>query len=344
MEEVSITLDEVNSKKAADFFRIYEYESHINTSNLNGDIYIGDKNNRVCRFCNKTKPEVTFKKKAHLIPQFLGNRYLLSGFECDTCNKTFGELYEDSFANYLGAYRPFAFLKTSKNKKYPKHKETGILEDEVKLKLSIQQTEPKNVEIVFEHPFNNSIEFNKENKKVTINATRKPYIPIYVYKMLLKIGLSMIKSEEVINFKNTIAFLKDNSQNDKLKDFGLCHVYMHSIYGPTMFGSPTIYLYRKKHELENELYPSKTFIIYTANHIYQIYIPFNEKDNQLIGKKITVLPYPLLFDESLYKNGLSYKSYGELMTGHEKVYNEEQKLVFSYDNVKFQNGEENGSS
>jgi len=38
------------------------------------------KNERTCRFCGKTYPEVTFSKKAHLIPESIGNKFHLSDF------------------------------------------------------------------------------------------------------------------------------------------------------------------------------------------------------------------------------------------------------------------------
>src|SRR5688572_3441102 len=46
---------------------------------------------RTCRFCNKSMPEVTFKKDAHTISQLTGNRHLVSDFECDTCNDLFSK-------------------------------------------------------------------------------------------------------------------------------------------------------------------------------------------------------------------------------------------------------------
>src|SRR5262245_16553961 len=52
---------------------------------------------RVCRFCDQGKPYVTFKKKAHAIPELVGNKTLLTLYECDQCNKRFSS-FEDDFA------------------------------------------------------------------------------------------------------------------------------------------------------------------------------------------------------------------------------------------------------
>ncbi len=139
MEKMTVTLDEVNSEKAIDFFNIYEVELVINFDDLTKKIYVGEFANRVCRFCGKAKPAVSFKKEAHVVPQFLGNRFLLSAQECDICNKLFGDLYENDFANYIGALRPFSFFTPSKNNKNPKYKESLSVGNEKKLGFQFRQ-------------------------------------------------------------------------------------------------------------------------------------------------------------------------------------------------------------
>ena len=55
---------------------------------------------KICRFCGKKEPEVTFNKIAHAIPEMLGNKQYISLSECDTCNKKFSK-YEDNLEGYL---------------------------------------------------------------------------------------------------------------------------------------------------------------------------------------------------------------------------------------------------
>lgn len=55
------------------------------------DVGIRDKNKRVCRFCGKSFPDVTFKNRSHAISESLGNKLLLCNEECDVCNKKFDE-------------------------------------------------------------------------------------------------------------------------------------------------------------------------------------------------------------------------------------------------------------
>lgn len=64
-------------------------------------IFLGDKNNQVCRFCGRKKGEVTFKKEAHALSNLIGNNRLFSYYECDDCNENRFSKYESEFSNYM---------------------------------------------------------------------------------------------------------------------------------------------------------------------------------------------------------------------------------------------------
>ena len=332
MKTVTITPDKENRERASAFFVAYEVESALLPSQFNSELMLGDDADRKCRFCGKAKPETTFKKKAHLIPQFLGNKFFLSAFECDKCNHTFGTLYEDSLAAYIGAYRPFSGVKGSKANRFPKHKEQKKLNGIDVTRLMIEPTDSL-VKIYHDAPFDDSVEIDKKGKRLTVHAKRNPYIPIYAYKALLKIALSMIQEDEIGNFRDCIRFLMDNSQNELLKGYPLCYIHVHQVHGWKMFLQPTAYLYRRKNDSTNQMVPAKTFVLYSGNHIYQIFLPFNQEDQHLIEQPARLNAYPLLFDKSVYESGITYNSYWELLDGHEKVYGENQRLVFSFEEI-----------
>lgn len=71
-------------------------------------IILGDKSERKCRFYGKGKGDVSFKSKAHAIPQLLGNNELFTYYECDTCNKVKFHKLEDHLANFLGIWKIFS--------------------------------------------------------------------------------------------------------------------------------------------------------------------------------------------------------------------------------------------
>ncbi|MBV8095742.1 MAG: hypothetical protein JO110_21445, partial [Acetobacteraceae bacterium] len=69
---------------------------------------LGDKHDRVCRFCGEHEPKVTFKDRAHAIPEALGNKSLFTNYECDICNHAFGEGIEKHLGNWSKPSRTFA--------------------------------------------------------------------------------------------------------------------------------------------------------------------------------------------------------------------------------------------
>jgi len=66
------------------------------------------KSERVCRFCSQTGRN-NFGTLSHLLPQLMGNKTLLSDFECDDCNKRFSVI-ENDLANFLGISRSISEL------------------------------------------------------------------------------------------------------------------------------------------------------------------------------------------------------------------------------------------
>lgn len=71
---------------------------------FNDMAYLGDSEQKTCRFCGKSEPEVSFKNAAHIIPECTGNHFLASNYECDACNKFFGRYLESEYSNYFLFY------------------------------------------------------------------------------------------------------------------------------------------------------------------------------------------------------------------------------------------------
>ena len=78
------------------FFKYFELQKRVEHPDTNlpggGEQYIVDKNLWKCRFCNKTKDDgASFKKKAHILPEQVGNKLIVSHSECDDCNVLFAD-------------------------------------------------------------------------------------------------------------------------------------------------------------------------------------------------------------------------------------------------------------
>jgi len=86
-------------KEFSEFLDLYEAH-HFGTPRMR---YIGKANKaeRVCRWCGRSMPEVTFLKKAHAISESLGNKTVILCDECDECNQRYGDTIEPSATTYF---------------------------------------------------------------------------------------------------------------------------------------------------------------------------------------------------------------------------------------------------
>lgn len=234
------------------------------------------KNERTCRFCGKSYPEVKFSKKAHLFPESLGNKVHFSDFECDNCNYKFG-VHENDFSNFLGPYRAISEIPNKGG--YPKFKSR-------KREMEIEQVQKNIIDINISKPNdNNNISYSEDGNFLRIQSEANPYKPINVFKCLLKTAVSMIDQDDLGDLSETIKFLMDdNYVTNPSYDFIL---KLHQYFIPGNFDVPPFLIhYKKSPKYEGFPAPSLIFIFYIRNLIYQIFIPFHAKDDLLYKKDV----------------------------------------------------------
>ena len=181
---VEIYLDELNSKRAQNFFDIYTIDNKVSVPDIK--TYLGAKETRKCRFCNRTNEDVSFSKDAHVIPEFMGNKKLLSYFECDECNIKFS-IYEDSFAKFIGASRTISQIKGKTKTKVPKHKDPKS-----GLEISLGET---GIHVGVQND-SNEVVIDEDAKELIIKTKRQTYVPIHIPKILTKIGMCLLKDDQ----------------------------------------------------------------------------------------------------------------------------------------------------
>ncbi len=89
-------------------------------------------------------------------------------------------------------------------------------------------------------------------------------------------------------------------------------------------------LFNKKEAHKNELVVQKYVIVHFSNYIYQMCLPFGEKDKGLEGKVASFPFYPLLVDESYFKKYSTYKEYYIDFSSNEKKIGEVHEMSFSF--------------
>lgn len=188
------------------------YDLKVFDKNTKQTIGEKDKAKRICRFCGKKAPEVTFKSVAHAVSEALGNKGIILNEECDDCNNKFGSKIEIDLIEYLRFYCVFFGIK-GKEKipeiKSPENlpikedgKNFGIKNDgEIKIEyFQTNDTEKTGDDI----PINLSLRSDKD-----ITAQN-------VYKTLCKYALSVIDSEHIPAYKETIKWINGEITIDKL--------------------------------------------------------------------------------------------------------------------------------
>lgn len=269
--------DELNKKKYSlegilpeiyrtahyNFSELYEVQKVIPENDTANIDYISYKD-RKCIFCDLSYPDTSFYTKAHLMPQCLGNKRVLSYKECDECNNHFS-VFENDIANYLGYNRIFF---SDKNIKF---KPPGAKYEISKAKSG------KGYNIV---PL-------KKNIKVIINDSNKSHIQVRshsfsllnIWKLLVKIGLSAMPYEDLQNYDGLIRFLFDDCvhmHESHPKELYL--VYCHTVKNG-FIKEPIAILYKKKNAETRAL--THTLQFYFYNQVWQIFLPLNTQDNIL---------------------------------------------------------------
>jgi len=258
---------------AKDFFRVYDV--------LNQDFALKseigklkDPINRTCRFCKLSYPKVTFNKKAHTIPEFLGNTGSLSDFECDTCNKHFGKL-ENQLSNFIGA--AITLNRTKGKKKIPNSpsydkkiiaKKTSFLNAKTAIEFGSTENSPE------------KITFDEKTNQYNVEFVTQPFIPYDVYKALLKLGLGLLPESELKEYELAFELLQD-IKNRRFVKGEVLSVQIHNLSAP--FTYTGIFLFKKRDVSTDE--PPLSLVLFYGQFMFQIFIPFSRNYMKFINTK-----------------------------------------------------------
>lgn len=147
---------------------------------------------RVCRFCEKSAPEVSFKKKAHAISESLGNKKLVLLDECDNCNSKFSKTIEPDIVRYLSLFRTAFKINAKGGVKGIREKEFTIQND-TELKITLNNS-PR--------PIDSSLPYD-----IVLNYGEK-LSSQNIYKCLCKFFLSLIPEEDLKHFSQTAKWIR----------------------------------------------------------------------------------------------------------------------------------------
>jgi len=234
-----------------------------------------------CRFCKKSIPEVSFKQKAHALPQFIGNNFLLSYYECDACNDHFSRKLENEMANFIKPFHTIYGIKGEKNIPVYKSKEVRLESDGAELIIN---------------SFNDStLTGDLSSKEFTLSLNTDKFIPIGVYKCLTKMALTIMPETEVVLFDRTFKWLQEEKHSETEFRLDNLWVIYSQLTEDMTFPHMSVNLLKRR-SISSPLLPSFIFRLSYFKFSFQIYLPLCDLD---IGKKFTIHDFkyfPHLFD------------------------------------------------
>lgn len=256
--------------------------------NSSSTYYPSYKKSEVCRYCGKSAPEVTFNQVTHLIPELLGRNNIHTFDECDRCNLAFSGL-EGNLAIF---FRPYITMLGIEGKRsVPSFQSRSIDRDEL-TRTSVSRSGSR---VRLEVGVTDDYVLNREDKTLDIVFRKPLFVPVKIYKALVKIGLSLLPTECDGDNKETFDWLLGDTN-----DLG----YINRMFTTTLvrkyFKQPKAELYRtiKVHDRSRE-WPEYTLLVYFANQVIQIFLPFS-RDLQRVHSRTRTLEINLFADHFWY--------------------------------------------
>lgn len=171
---------------------------------FNADVkeHIGEhlRSKRVCRFCGKSMPEVSFKKKGHALSESIGNKFIIGDEECDSCNEKFSDI-EQHFYKRHAFHLELCGIKGKKGNRKIKSPEMDICTQNGILTFA-------------PHIPIREVVYNKDGVgKLDFSFVLKSHqhIPQNIYKCLVKYSMSVVDKEYLPFFTESIRWIANDT-------------------------------------------------------------------------------------------------------------------------------------
>ncbi|GGF06406.1 HNH endonuclease [Flavobacterium limi] len=243
------------------------YQLHNSTNDIK-EKYNPNPDGKICKFCKEKYPAVTFNTIPHIVPELFGRNSIISNFECDNCNKKF-QKYESDLSTMIQHYLALTKTKTKNgipNFQSSKSRDefsttTKILNNTLKLSFGTNYED---------------FEFNEKNKTLTVKFRTRKFSPFSVYKVFLKMGISLLTEDELNENIHYLDFLNSEEPLDNGMQIWSCYRYM---LKTKYHAKPKINLYKAKRTLIDDVeFPEYAILINFANVVFQFFLPISKKN------------------------------------------------------------------
>jgi len=320
-----------------DWFKArYDIVNYLDFGPGSKRVYLGDEANRVCRYCSLAEPQVEFKNLAHAVPDQIGNDWLFDYEECDACNLHFSKWVEDDFGKWTHPWRTLGRIKgkygvpsiKSSDKKFR-------IDASVKSSEEVAGASGARHDLTIQMGVNDvHHELDEATKTVKFTLDRPSYVPMGVFKCLVKMAIAVMPAEEAQRCARLKKWILLPAHTFESYEYRPLRVFHQFVPGPLPNDRVTCWLLRRKPERAADcLYMQ--FVLQLGNHVFQIALPMHVEDRKHIEAGI--------FTTSLWPNTLAGVAhqlrYGRSdakdydMSGTELVRRETMFMTFGYDQL-----------
>lgn len=268
------------------------YELHRSIKDV-AESFVKSPENKACRFCNKAYPEVSFNTIPHIIPELFGRNKLISNFECDECNKRFQKVETDT-STMVQHYLSILRLKTK----------NGVPTFQSYKKPHEHPTTIKSVDEMLSLHFGKNLDhfkYDEENKSISLFLKTRKFRPFYVYKTFLKIGLSLLNDEELVENHHYLNYLNsDEPINNGSQLWSTFRYILKTKY----YTTPQAILYKAKNTIVGNIpFPEYILIVCFANVVFQFFLPISKRNISELssGDKLAIIRFPSYGFEDLQR-------------------------------------------
>lgn len=259
-------------------------------------------NRQLCRFCGTTERRAFgSKRNAHTFPEALGNRTLFSLDECEDCNQR-SSVYEDALCKAVGPYLTLGGVMGKRGVR-----QTGRSAGSSYIRHSVVGGQ-RHIEVKSEGDPAKLANINQATGELYLRMPVEGdlFIPLYAYKALMRIALSIMPQAELGHFAGALACLRRREDPPPSGSMRLGFSFSHVGNAPPALAGA---LLRRKSP--TDLTPYMVAIFAAGNVCFQIWLRSDGQDDGLPDvaglrlRWISNLPkpeggyYPIEFGEPL---------------------------------------------
>lgn len=244
------------------------YDLHKSTTDIT-ERFLKDPTGKVCKFCKTAYPFVSFDTAPHSVPELFGRNNLTSNYECDTCNQRF-QKFESDTSTMVQHYLSLLNIKTKngvptfQSIKKPDEYSTTL------------KSKGNNNRSLYFGTNLNDFKFNDEAKSLTVNFRTRKFRPFSIYKIFLKMGISLLTEDELKMNDHYLDFLNSEEPISDGRQIWTAFRYM---LKTKYHIAPKVNLYKAKNTLLNNIeFPEFAILINFANIVFQLFLPISKKN------------------------------------------------------------------